>query len=145
MGNNIRSRILDRDTIAKVVNYIKSGGSYFRVARRLRVTHSTLIYHCRRAGISNNLKIGRKANNEKLPKIPYFYPRNKRIKKVEEVILDPLPGRFEEDNSWYLSCIQKSKMSSKKKKEIIENYKNHKDESQLIIYNVNLESFSQLN
>jgi hypothetical protein len=144
MSKNIRARVLDRDTIAQVVVYIEHGGSYSLAADALGVKHSTLIYHCRRLGIPPGKKLGRLVGE--LPEIPKF----KRLRERKVIIkqpksqVEPIASRFDANNSWYVSCIMKSKMSRKKKKEIIANYNEHKDDSQQIIYNVNIVDFSNI-
>ncbi len=147
MEDNIRSRVLDKRTVAQMVEYIKDGGSYFRAARVLNVTHSTLMYHCRKAGVVGIHKIGRIKKGEQLLELPEFEPWGVRKKRIKEVGLkiDPLPSRFDNDSSWYLFCLMRSKMSKKKKKEIKDYYNAHKEDSQPIIYNVNMgDDFSGL-
>ena len=146
MSNNIRAKVLDIETIAQVVEYIKAGGSYNRAADALGVAHTTLIYHCKRAGIGSIHGPGKIKKTDKLPELPVFVTIEERKEhiKILKTAPPPLPSRFDRANSWYLSCVAKSKMSRKQKKEIEIYYNEHKDDSQQVIYNVNISDFSNL-
>lgn len=94
---------------AEMIDLRKQGYSYLEISRKYGVDHTTIIYHCRIAGIPAGIKFTR-ATIHLFPPIPKEKrpPKLKMLLPIEEPEIELRPGWRQDDRGGWI-CLGKSK------------------------------------